>query len=46
VAGAKWFGYRTYWANRLGSPPEELGVKPDAEGRDLSGLMAFVEGRI
>ncbi len=43
VAGAKWFGYPTYWANRLGSPAEELGVRPDAEGRDLSGLKAFVE---
>jgi 2-haloacid dehalogenase len=46
AAGAKWFGYRTYWANRLGSPPEEPGVKPDAESRDLGGLRAFVEGRI
>lgn len=46
AAGAKWFGYRTYWANRLGVPREELGVSPDAEGRDLGKLMAFVEGRL
>ncbi|MFO0893226.1 MAG: haloacid dehalogenase type II, partial [Isosphaeraceae bacterium] len=46
AAGAKWFGYRTYWANRLGSPPEELGVRPDAEARDLGGLIAFVGRRV
>ena len=30
VAGAKWFGYPTFWVNRLKSPIEELGVSPDA----------------
>ena len=42
AAGAKWFGYPTYWNNRLGLPPEELGVRPDATGRDLSDLTRFV----
>jgi 2-haloacid dehalogenase len=32
AAGAKSFGYETYWANRLNLPVEELGVEPDAIG--------------
>jgi 2-haloacid dehalogenase len=42
VAGAKWFGYPTYWANRSGVPADQLGVAADAEARDLSGLEAFI----
>lgn len=45
VAGAKWFGYPTYWVNRLGSPMEELGVAPDAEGPDLQALVEFATTR-
>ena len=45
AAGALSFGYPTYWANRLGSRAEELGVRPDAEANDLKGLLAFVTGR-
>jgi 2-haloacid dehalogenase len=29
VAGAKTFGYRVAWCNRLGAPEEELGVRAD-----------------
>jgi len=42
VAGAKWFGYPTFWVNRLNSPGEELGVSADAAGRDLMDLARFV----
>jgi 2-haloacid dehalogenase len=42
AAGAKWFGYPTFWNNRLGLPPEELGVCPDATGKDLSDLARFL----
>lgn len=42
VAGAKWFGYPTYWVNRQDAPAEELGVAPDGAGRDLAGLVEFV----
>lgn len=42
VAGAKWFGYPTYWVNRLGSPAEELGVTADFEGKDLADLTKFL----
>jgi HAD superfamily hydrolase (TIGR01493 family) len=42
AAGAKRFGYPTYWVNRLQAPPEELGVVPDGVGPSLVGLVAFV----
>jgi 2-haloacid dehalogenase len=42
AAGAKWFGYPTFWVNRLNAPAEELGVTPDAVGRDLTDLVSFV----
>jgi 2-haloacid dehalogenase len=43
LAGAKWFGYPTYWANRAAAPADQLGVTADAEATDLSQLAAFVE---
>jgi 2-haloacid dehalogenase len=42
VAGARWFGYPTFWVNRAGSPGEELGVVPDGAGKDLAALTAYV----
>ena len=42
AAGAKSFGYPTFWVNRLGLPPEQLGVLPDMTGPDLNALLAFV----
>lgn len=44
VAGAKWFGYPTFWVNRANAPAEELGVAPDATGYDLTNLVSFVRG--
>jgi 2-haloacid dehalogenase len=46
VAGAKWFGYPTFWLNRLASPAEELGVEADASGQDLNSLVQFVRGQV
>ena len=43
AAGAKWFGYKTFWVNRLGTPTEELGVMPDGIGSGLSDLVNFVK---
>ena len=43
AAGAKWFGYPTFWVNRLNLPGEELGVTPDATGQDLTDLVSFVK---
>ena len=41
AAGAKAFGYPTFWVNRLGLPPEQLGALPDASGENLADLLAF-----
>jgi 2-haloacid dehalogenase len=43
VAGGKWFGYPTFWVNRLNLPREALGVTPDAVGGDLNDLVGFVK---
>jgi 2-haloacid dehalogenase len=43
VAGAKWFGYPTFWVNRLNSPIEELGVLPDATGATLGELIPVLQ---
>jgi len=43
VAGAKWFGYKTFWVNRAGFLNEELGVKADATGKSLNDLVDFVK---
>ena len=43
AAGAKAFGYTTYWVNRLNLPVEQLGVMPDAIAPGLDELAAFVD---
>jgi 2-haloacid dehalogenase len=43
AAGAKSFGYPTFWVNRQGLPAERLGVAPDATGRSLVDLLEFVK---
>jgi 2-haloacid dehalogenase len=45
AAGARMFGYPTFWVNRLGLPAEELGVAADAIGRDLTDLQGFVAAK-
>jgi 2-haloacid dehalogenase len=45
AAGAKRFGYPTFWVNRMQAQPEELGVRPDASGPSLAELVAFVTAR-
>jgi 2-haloacid dehalogenase len=42
VAGAKWFGYPTFWVNRANAPAEELGIVPDGTGPGLDDLVRFV----
>jgi 2-haloacid dehalogenase len=42
AAGARWFGYPTYWVNRSAAPPESLGLSADAAGPDLSSLVRYV----
>ena len=43
VAGAKWFGYPTFWVNRLKAPPEELGVSPDATVGSVADLVTLLQ---
>ncbi|MGK2922009.1 MAG: haloacid dehalogenase type II [Methyloceanibacter sp.] len=45
AAGAKWFGYETFWVNRLGAPPEVLSVKADGMGSNLDDLVAYLRLR-
>jgi len=42
AAGAKSFGYPTFWVNRMHFPIEELGVIPDGIGENLTDLANFV----
>ena len=42
AAGARWFGYPTFWVNRLGVTPESLAPGPDASGPTLTELARFV----
>ena len=44
AAGAKRFGYPTFWANRLGLPAEALGVAADGVGRTFDDLLMFING--
>jgi 2-haloacid dehalogenase len=44
AAGAKSFGYPTFWVNRANAPLEELGVVPDGTGAGLQDLVAFIGG--
>jgi 2-haloacid dehalogenase len=45
AAGARTFGYPTFWVNRMQLPVERLGVAPDATGAGLDELERFVISR-
>jgi 2-haloacid dehalogenase len=45
AAGAKWFGYPTFWVNRGAAPDEALDARPDGAGRGLAELASFVRER-
>jgi len=42
AAGAKSFGYPTFWVNRQNQPAEELGLAPDGSGENLNDLVAYL----
>jgi 2-haloacid dehalogenase len=44
AAGAKAFGYPTFWVNRQNQPTEELGVALDGQGGTLNDLVTFIMG--
>jgi 2-haloacid dehalogenase len=43
AAGARNFGYTTFWVNRLNLPVEQLDVAPDGIGATLTALVDFVK---
>ena len=43
MAGATWFGYPTFWLNRLNAPQEELDAEPRAIGSNLNDLVEFIK---
>jgi 2-haloacid dehalogenase len=45
AAGAKSFGYPTFWVNRANQPTEQLGIAPDATSPSLAGLLEFLRPR-
>lgn len=42
AAGAKWFGYPTFWNNRQRAPLEALGTAPDGVGESLHDVEDFI----
>jgi 2-haloacid dehalogenase len=46
AAGAKWFGYPTFWNNRQRASAEELDAPPDGTGESLSDLARFLNVRL
>lgn len=44
AAGARSFGYPTFWVNRMNHPAEQLDASPDGSGRTLEDLVKFVKG--
>ena len=41
AAGAKAFGFTTYWINRSQRVPDELGISPDVTVNSLADLVEF-----
>ncbi len=41
-AGAA-YGFRTFWLNRAGAPPDRLHGRPEAEARDMGELLSHLE---
>jgi 2-haloacid dehalogenase len=39
LAGARWFGYPTFWVNRLNAPMEELNVSELTSDKNLEALV-------
>jgi len=42
ACGAKWFGYPSFWLNRLSVAGEELGAQPDGSSFSMDGLLNFI----
>lgn len=42
VAGATWFGYTTFWLNRMALPAEALDIAPRATGASMSEFIDWI----
>ena len=42
AAGAKWFGYRTFWVNRASQPAEVLRCRAGRDGGERGELAALL----
>ena len=42
ATGSRWFGYPTYWLNRMDAPIEELSVSIEMTGKFLDGIRLLV----
>ena len=40
---ARWYGFDVFWGNRLGHPFEEIGERPNYEGKSLSEVLAGLQ---
>jgi 2-haloacid dehalogenase len=45
AVAARWFGYTSFWINRTGAPPEQLGTASDHVGRLLTDVVALATHR-
>ena len=41
---AKWYGFDVFWINRYGHPFEEIGERPNYEGKQLGDILPVVLG--
>jgi 2-haloacid dehalogenase len=42
AVGAAWYGYTSFWVNRLGAPLDELGTRPHGSGPTLADAAEFL----
>ncbi len=43
ASGSAWFGYPTFWVNRMGTPTEELNAIPDGIGDTMTDLVDYLK---
>jgi 2-haloacid dehalogenase len=42
ATGSAWFGYESFWLNRLDLPPDQLGTTPRWVGRTMAEFLSFL----
>ncbi|HEX3167877.1 MAG TPA: hypothetical protein VHQ93_16520 [Chitinophagaceae bacterium] len=46
TSGAKWFGYPTFWLNRLNNPGKEPDAIPEGIGNNMTDLLKFIDHQL